>query len=603
MRYVFTCVALLIVLSLSYGNSFDCSWHFDDEDNITQNRNIRLEPFTWDHIQKISHGFRDEGKISRPVAYISFAVNYFFGGLNVFGYHLINFLIHYFSSVFLFLFIFNTLKLPLLKEKYEKHAYSIALLSTMFWAISPVHVTAITYIVQRMASMAGLFYIMSMYFYLKFRTSPSAIKYIHIVSCLIFAALAVGTKENAVMLPLSIFLYDLFIIQGLTKDNIKKNIKIVVIPLIIIIAIGFLFVDATSILNGYGIRPFTMKERLLTEPRIILFYISLLFYPLTSRLTFLHDIEISKSLLDPWTTLVAILLILFILTISLVKAKKWPLFAYCIVFFFINHIVEGSFISLELIYEHRNYVPSMLLFVPLAVGLVNCLEYFLHRKVIFYLLATAITLLIIVLSVAVYMQNNIMRNELSLWSDNVRKSPFLHGPHQNLAVAFLRSGRFHEALDELEKAHKSFNSANIVNKDTTYRTLGDYYYITGHDDKALEYYKKSIVSYWTNSKTAYAFNRIAVILIKKGKLSEAERMIKEAIDITPSEAMFYETYSEILNKNNQPEAAIKQAQKALRLNPDSFLAYRHIAGAYKIKNNKKSEQHFLKISHIIENRT
>ena len=596
-RYFFAIAALLIILLLSYSNSFNCSWHFDDYLNITENTNIQIKQFTWDNIKKISYGYSDQ--ISRPVSYLSFAFNYFFDGLNVFGYHLINFAIHFFSSVFLFLFIFNTLKLPLLKEKYEKHAYSIALLATVFWAINPVHVTAVTYIVQRMASMLGLFYIISMYFYLKFRTSPSSLKFIHIFSCFIFAVLAIGTKENAVMLPASIFLYDLFLIQGLTKDNVKKSIKIIIVPLIVLFMVFLLFYDVSSILKGYEIRPFTMIERLLTEPRVILFYISLLFYPLTSRLTLVHDIEISKSLIDPWTTLAAIIIILLIITISLAKAKKWPLLAYCILFFFLNHIIEGSIFSLELIFEHRNYLPSMLLFVPIAIVLIKGLEYCSQRKVIFYLLATAITLIIIVQSVSVYMQNNIMQNEISLWTDNVKKSPRLNQPHQGLATALFNSGLWPGALEEFKKALESFASGNIVNKDTTYRGLGEYYLVTGNDEKAIEYYTKSITDYMPNSYTSFAFNRLAYILMRKGKLEEAEKMIREAIEIRPSEAGAYETYSAILNKKKQPEGAIKQAQKALRLNPDSFMAYRNIADAYKLKNNRNAQQHFLNVSNVL----
>ena len=106
-------------------------------------------------------------------------LNYYFDGLNVFWYHVVNFFIHYVTSVFLFLFIYNTLKLPILEGRYERNAYSIALLSTLFWAINPVEVMAVTYIVQRMASMTAMFYIMAMYFYLKGRTGDTIMEERH----------------------------------------------------------------------------------------------------------------------------------------------------------------------------------------------------------------------------------------------------------------------------------------------------------------------------------------------------------------------------------------------------------------------------------------
>lgn len=599
-RYLFTFSSLFIILLLSYSNSFNCSWHFDDYINITENPNIQIKHFTPDNIKKISLSILGTGKIYRPVAYLSYALNYYLDGLNVFGYHLLNFFIHFLSSIFVFLFIYNTLKLPLLKERYEKHSYAIALLSTIFWAVNPVHVTAVTYIVQRMASMAGLFFIMSMYFYLKFRISSSSfLKYAHLLACFASAILSIGTKENSVMLPACIYLYDWFLIQGLTADNIRKNIKIAVLPVLILIAVIAFFSDFSYVIGGYEIRPFTMKERLLTEPRVILFYISLLFYPLTSRLTLVHDIQISKSLTDPWTTLAAIITILLIVSIALMKARKWPLLSFCVLFFFLNHLIEGSFLSLELIFEHRNYIPSMLLFVPVSVGLVTALEYFSKRKLILYLLAMSIIIVIIVQSVAVSIRNNIMHDEISFWSDNVKKSPRLHHPRQCLGVALLISGRLPEAFEELNKALNSYESGNINKKSLTYGAIGEYYFIKGEDDNALKYYSKSVVGYPLGAKQALSFDRMANIMMRKGDLAEAEKLAQKAIELKPYDAGFYQTYSAILNKKNQPDDAIKQARIALKLDPESYLAYIFLADAYRIKNDKKAADHYFRISNML----
>jgi tetratricopeptide (TPR) repeat protein len=363
------------------------------------------------------------------------------------------------------------------------------------------------------------------------------------------------------MLPVSILLYDIFFIQGISKENIKKNTKIIIIPAVIIMTVFLISYDFSSIIKDYEFRPFTMKERLLTEPRVILFYISLLFYPLTSRLTLIHDIEISKSLFDPWTTLAAILVIMLIVSICLIKAKKWPLITYCILFFFLNHLIEGSFLSLELIFEHRNYLPSMLLFIPLAILLVKGLEYFYQKKIIFYFLAATITFLMIILSISVYIQNNIMRDELSLWSDNVEKSPRLHHPHQGYAVALLTAGRLPEAIIELKKTEKSYASALTTEKGVTYGCMGEYYYITGDYEKSLEYFRKSMDWCPSNSCVPLSYYRMGLLLMKKGLLDEAEQMLKKAISLKPQEAGYYLTYSELLIKKKQPDAVIKKQRK------------------------------------------
>jgi len=291
-KYAFTFISLLIILLAIYSNSFYGDWHFDDFGNIVNNPHIQIKSFSWNEINNSFYGMAQE-RLSRPLAYFSFALNYYFDGENVFGYHLVNFAIHYLAAVFLFLFIYNTLHLPLLREKYSSIAYPIAMLSTFFWAINPVHVTSVTYIVQRMTSMAALFYIMSMYFYLKFRTQDKFIySIIYFILCIFAGIAAVLSKENAVMLPLCILLFDLILIQGLDKKAVKKFSKIILLPVAIIFVLGFIFTDFSSVLGGYETRDFTMMQRLLTEPRIIIFYLSLLFYPIYSRLTLLYDIDL-----------------------------------------------------------------------------------------------------------------------------------------------------------------------------------------------------------------------------------------------------------------------------------------------------------------------
>src|SRR3989337_823692 len=110
-KYAFAFIALLFCLLIIYGNSFNGAWVFDDEPGIVLNKH---------------------------------------GHLNVFGYHAVNLIILYFSGIFLFLFIYRTLKLPRLKSDYGSSSYAIALLAAFFWAVNPVQVTAVTYIVQRM---------------------------------------------------------------------------------------------------------------------------------------------------------------------------------------------------------------------------------------------------------------------------------------------------------------------------------------------------------------------------------------------------------------------------------------------------------------------
>ncbi|MGA2332157.1 MAG: hypothetical protein ABSG75_10375, partial [Syntrophales bacterium] len=99
-RYVFSFVSLFILLLVAYANSFNCSWHFDDYINIVKNPGIQIKTISWEEIGKSVYGIAGGVKWQRPVSYFTFAMNYYFDGLNVFWYHVVNFFIHYITSVF-----------------------------------------------------------------------------------------------------------------------------------------------------------------------------------------------------------------------------------------------------------------------------------------------------------------------------------------------------------------------------------------------------------------------------------------------------------------------------------------------------------------------
>lgn len=582
-KYAFTFVSLLVILFAVYANSFYGDWHFDDFANIVSNPYIQIEDFSWENIKHCIYGL-EQKRPSRPLAYLSFALNYQINGLDVFGYHVVNFAIHYFAAFFLFLFIFNTLKLPLLKERYENIAYPVAQLATLFWAVNPVFVTTVSYIVQRMALLAGIFYIMSMYFYLKARTSGKRGPAVYFFIICVFAGLAsILSKENAALLPISILLYDLFLIQGVSKENINNVFKIVILPLIIIIFFGLFYTGGLSnAVGGYELRDFTMVERLLTEPRVIIFYLSLLFYPVNSRLTLLYDIDISRSLFQPWTTLPAILLILTALAFALYFVKKRPLISYCIFFYFLNHLIEGSFFSLELIYEHRNYLPSMLLFIPFAELIIFAIDYFSRNKIIQIIFASAIVIILTVWVENTFRRNGIFSSDYSLWQDNIVKSPRLSRPHSNI-------GRIYYNYNDLAKAQREYDKALYLNNFGSKQALaiqqfnsGLLYFMQRKDDPALDCFQKS-----SKYLPDYLLNDIltAKIKIRQNKLQEAKNIIENKFKKYPRHLELMELYSFILWKEGNFRQSEALARKYIYYRGSSTLIMMILAESCHQKNN------------------
>ena len=208
-------VLMIIFLGIKiYSNSFDCSFQFDDKHNIIDNdaiKSLSNIKEMWD----INH--------SRFLAFYSFALNYYFDELNVEGYHKINLLIHLINSCLVFWMVRLLFATPGLKiTAIANHSKAIALITAFLFVSHPLATGAVTYIVQRMASMVALFYFLSVALYMKGRILETKTKYWFFIGSIFSALMAIHTKENAYTLPFAIILIELFFIN--TK-KISFNIK------------------------------------------------------------------------------------------------------------------------------------------------------------------------------------------------------------------------------------------------------------------------------------------------------------------------------------------------------------------------------------------
>jgi hypothetical protein len=369
-------ILFFLLCLVCYSNTFNVPFHFDDFHNITNNSRLHLDNLYPETIYDAA--FENKGgnrRLYRPVSNLSIAVNWYLGQSNVIGYHFFNISIHILTAFFLYLTCVNLLKTPNLCRQYNENSYFIAVLAACLWALNPIQTQAVTYIVQRMASMAAMFYIMGIFCYLKARLGDCWKKrLLWSAGVVIVFLLAVGSKENAIMFPMSLLLVEIVFFQNMANQEIRKKMLLIgsLVLVIVFVAGVWLFLSSefiNHILSGYERRTFTFTERVLTQPRIVAFYLSQIFYPIADRLSLDHDIVVSTGLFSPWTTFAAIVLIVGLISIAIWQIKKRPLLAFAILFFFLNHIIESSVIALELIFEHRNYLPSLFLFLPIAAGL------------------------------------------------------------------------------------------------------------------------------------------------------------------------------------------------------------------------------------------
>jgi len=351
-------------------------FQFDDRPNIIQNPNVQIHVLTWDRIEGLIKNTYNES--IRVFSYMTLAFNYYLGGFNVFGYHVFNLVVHIASGFFLYGFLILTFRLPSLEEKYGPVAYRVALFASLLFICHPVQTQAVTYIVQRMASMGGMFYLLSMVLYLKARTSAGRARSFYYGGLGVAYLLGIFSKENVAILPLFIALYEFYFFRNLDLTSKGRRFFFALVAGLAILAVVGLIIWGRRycdlLIAGYQVRPFTLSERLLTQFRVVLYYLTLLIYPEPSRLNLDYDFPVSRTLLDPSTTLLSILITVALMGLAFWKAKKRPFLSFWILWYFGNLVIESSVFPLEMVFEHRLYLPSVGPFVLFSLLLVRAVE-------------------------------------------------------------------------------------------------------------------------------------------------------------------------------------------------------------------------------------
>jgi tetratricopeptide (TPR) repeat protein len=449
-RELIALTILVIAACAAYSNTLDSSFHLDDERAIGENPPTFMREITWDNLRRAAF----ESQITtRPVAQISFAFNYYFHQLNVRGYHVVNILIHIFTGIFLYFLLKATLTLPPLREKYGGQGpVIISLITTAIWILHPLQTQSVTYIVQRMNSMSAMFYILAMLLYVKARlASGKKTTWALFAGCLISGLLALGSKELAATLPLFVFLYEWYFLQDLrlSRSLNKRQWYLLAAAILVFGGLALFYLGANpfnKILGGYAHREFTLTQKLLTESRVIILYISLLFFPHPGRLNLDYDFTLSNSIFTPITTFLSINVLIGLLLIAILTAKKQRLFSFCILWFLGNLFMESSFIPLELVFEHRTYLPSMFFLLLLVITLYRLLST--QRYVIYGIFAV----ILMILPYWTYERNKVWADELTLQLDCVKKSPNKWRVHSNLGKEYFRLWETDKAIQHYRRA-------------------------------------------------------------------------------------------------------------------------------------------------------
>ncbi|MFC1581960.1 hypothetical protein ACFL4W_00340 [Planctomycetota bacterium] len=368
-------LAIILLNLAAYANSFRAEWQFDDYPNIVENYSLHIDNFSE---LKNAHNREQQG-INRIVCFYTFALDHLFHGLDVAGWHLTNVLIHISAGMLVYMIMGLTLTLSVFRPLSRKAVFLISLATALLWSLSPVQTQAVTYIVQRLASLGGMLYLLSLFLYIKGRRCQqggrSRVGLLLLILALLPFGLALLTKEHTLTLPAFIFLYEFFFIRGAGRIPLKPLLGLAA-ALILVSGIMFAVNRAAFdfLTNGYEGREFTLVERLLTEMRILVRYLSLMAWPHPGRLNLDYNLHISTGLFSPVTTFLSMLFLLSITGLGFWLARRDPFVSFGIFWYLGNNVIESSILPLELMFEHRMYLPSVWVYAVAIVLLFRLIE-------------------------------------------------------------------------------------------------------------------------------------------------------------------------------------------------------------------------------------
>jgi tetratricopeptide (TPR) repeat protein len=593
-------VHLIIIGLLSliaYSNTFQVPFQLDDVLVIAENPIIQdLRYFAAPSEAKVFkehleyHTFR-----SRYIGYLSFALNYKLNGLDVTGFHIVNLLIHICTAVsvyFLVIFTFNT---PLLcKSGLHRYSGHIAVFTSLVFACHPVQTEAVTYIWQRVASLATMFYIVALVLYARWRTTRlsksevSSFKeartaFLYLLS-VFSAVLAMKTKQTAFTLPVIVCLYEIMFFDDSYRKRIYRLfpffLTMLIIPVTLIDAnnkpLGELISDM-----GEATRDLTDMSRwdyLFTQFRVIVTYIRLIFLPVNLNLD--YDYPLYYSLLDPAVFLSFILLSIilgasvYLLLRNRNSAVNTRLVTFGIFWFFITLSVESSVIPIaEIIFEYRIYLPSIGLILSVTTSLFIWADSLTFRRAKAGMeLSCGLTVIVVILAGMTYARNTVWNSEISLWEDTVKKSPTKARAINNLGNAYNSHGLIEKAVEQYKK-----NIKINPNYKKSYYNLGNTYKSQGLIDLAIEQYLKAIS---INPAYLEAYINLGNTYKSQGLIDLAIEQYLKAISINPAYPEAYNNLGSAYKSQGQIDLAIEQYLKATNLEPGDPITYYNLGNAY-----------------------
>jgi hypothetical protein len=342
-----------------YWQGLHGAFFFDDGPSILFAPGVQLDMLSWDALSKawLSGG---AGPTGRPIAQISFSLNYYFNGFSALAFKATNLVIHAVCGVLVFGVAKDILTVVNPDDSSERTLIVAGTVAST-WLLHPIQLLPVLHVVQRMTSLSALFLLAAFYLHMRARSGHGWRAHTALAtSWLVLWPLSFLSKETGVLFPAFALAWELLIRWHSTQRLDKFATIFIVTTLGLAGAAGIYLLNSASewLWSGYDLRDFTLTERLYTEGRVVWFYVGLIMLPRLGAFGLYHDdMGVSTSLLSPWTTLPSLIGLVAVAAAIVLLRKRVPLMAFGLAWFLIGHSLESTVLPLEIAHEHRNYLP------------------------------------------------------------------------------------------------------------------------------------------------------------------------------------------------------------------------------------------------------
>lgn len=560
-------LSLLLIafaIAVAYAGSLRAPFIFDDNGAIVDNPSIRHLD-AWPDVLWAPPSAT--GAAGRPVINLSLALNYAMGGLNPVGYHGFNLLVHVLAALTLFGLVRRTLRRPVLRDRFERHATPLALACALLWGLHPLLTESVTFVIQRTESLSGLIYLFSLYALNRSFDDGGRRRWLaaSVGACLV----GMATKETTVTLPVILFLYDRTFGAGSFRAAWRERrggylaLAATWVPLALLVAANH---NRAGIVGfGLGMSPW---DYALTQCRAIVLYLRLAVWP--HPLIVDYGAEVVSGLAAVWWQALGL--------IALAAATFWalarrPVIGFLAFAFFGLLAPSSSFVPLttQTIAEHRMYLPLAAL-VVLAVGCA-------YRRWPRGTVPAALGLAALAAGGTIA-RNADYRTVEGLWRITVADFPANARARVNYGGFLAQDGRFDDAIAQFQEALKlkphfadaEFNYGNALSQ------KGDF-------AAAIPHYKRALAS---RPNYAQAHYWLAYALMRCNRLDEALTHAATAIRLAPGQPVTLHSYASMLTYAGRLDEALQYYEQVLKLQPDDA-ALHHEVGVLLVRLGRPDE--------------